>query len=177
MTISYYFSFNPPHSHVTLTTNMEAQLSHLPSPRLPRLVSQLEPLLPGKQGDNKRKRLNAVLDKLTNNINKVSEDASGGDEPDSPDKSLEIELNVKTKFRKEESEDTSGESCGLQNIIPSWTSILKCPKRFLKTLIFPPFPFLFLKYWSEYRAMAVSYQLECYFTVRPAIIIVIRLLY
>ena len=88
---------------------MEAQLSRLPSPRLPRLVSQLEPLLPGKQGDNKRKRLNAVLDKLTNNINKVSEDASGGDEPDSPDKSLEIELNVKTKFRKEESEDTSGE--------------------------------------------------------------------
>ena len=50
-----------------------------------------------------------MLDKLTNNINKVSEDASGGDEPDSPDKSLEIELNVKTKFRKEESEDTSGE--------------------------------------------------------------------
>ena len=89
---------------------MEAQLSHLHSPRLPRLVSQLEPLLPGKQGDNKRKRLNAVLDKLTNNINKVSEDASGGDEPDSPDKSLEIELNVKTKFRKEESEDTSGKS-------------------------------------------------------------------
>ena len=93
--------------------NMEAQLSHLPSPGLPRLVSQLEPLLPGKQGDNKRKRLNAVLDKLTNNINKVSEDASGGDEPDSPDKSLEIELNVKTKFRKEESEDTSGECWGL----------------------------------------------------------------
>ena len=121
MTIPDNFSSNPHpphHSHYApLTTNMEAQLSRLPSPRLPRLVSQLEPLLPGKQGDNKRKRLNAVLDKLTNNINKVSEDASGGDEPDSPDKSLEIELNVKTKFRKEESEDTSGESCGAVCII------------------------------------------------------------
>jgi len=84
---------------------------HLPSPRLARLGHQLEPLLPARQGDNKRKRLNAVLDKLTSNINKVSEDASGGEpEPDSPDKNLEIEFNVKTKFKKEESEDTSGDS-------------------------------------------------------------------
>ena len=100
---------------VTLTNmdhvqSLPSHLPHLPSTRLSRLPGhQLQPLLPARQGDNKRKRLNAVLDKLTSNINKVSEDASGGDEPDSPDKSLEIELNVKTKFRKEESEDTSGE--------------------------------------------------------------------
>ena len=111
------FSSNP----VTLPTNMEHLQSlpppHLSSPRLARLGHQLEPLLPARQGDNKRKRLNAVLDKLTSNINKVSEDASGGEpEPDSPDKNLEIEFNVKTKFKKEESEDTSGE----QQIVNYW---------------------------------------------------------
>jgi len=102
---------------VTLPTNMDhlqslpAPLGLLASPRLSRLGHPLEPLRPARQGDNKRKRLNAVLDKLTNNINKVSEDASGGEaEPDSPDKNLEIEFNVKTKFKKEESEDTSGDS-------------------------------------------------------------------
>ena len=52
-----------------------------------------------------------MLDKLASNITKVSDDAAP-EELDSPgDKSLEFELNVKTKIKKEEScEDTSGES-------------------------------------------------------------------
>ena len=93
------------------------------SPRLARFGQQLEPLLPGDETyfsydsgaclhgkvisgkDNKRKRLNAVLDKLTNNINKGSDD-----DPGSPDKSLEFEINVKTKFKKESSEEGSGDS-------------------------------------------------------------------
>ena len=93
------------------------------SPRLARFGQQLEPLLPGDEKyfsydsgaclhgkvisgkDNKRKRLNAVLDKLTNNINKGSDD-----DPGSPDKSLEFEINVKTKFKKESSEEGSGDS-------------------------------------------------------------------
>ena len=60
--------------------------------------------------DNKRKRLNAVLDKLASNITKVPEDGPGDDLSGSPDKRLELEINVKTKIKKEESEDTSGES-------------------------------------------------------------------
>lgn len=77
------------------------------SPRLTTLGQQLEPLLPGK--DNKRKRLNAVLDKLTSNINKCSDDGAV-DDPDSPDKNLEFAINVKTKIKKESSEEGSGDS-------------------------------------------------------------------
>lgn len=84
-----------------------AQIPNTCSPRLAKFGQHLEPLLPGK--DNKRKRLNAVLDKLASNITKVSDDGAGED-PDSPDKGLEFEINVKTKFKKEESEDTSGDS-------------------------------------------------------------------
>ena len=124
-------SFNP----VTINNAMEtgSHVAHLPatcSPRLARFGQQLEPLLPGKYfysipvrqqshpspfhfagKDNKRKRLNAVLDKLASNITKVSDDASPEDLDSPGDKSLEFELNVKTKIKKEEScEDTSGES-------------------------------------------------------------------
>lgn len=84
---------------------------HLPatcSPRLARLGQTLEPLLPGK--DNKRKRLNAVLDKLASNITKAPDDGPGEDLSESPEKRLELEINVKTKIKKEEGEDTSGES-------------------------------------------------------------------
>lgn len=88
---------------------------HLPatcSPRLARLGQTLEPLLPGK--DNKRKRLNAVLDKLASNITKAPDEGNEGpaeELAESPEKRLELEINVKTKIKKEESsEDTSGES-------------------------------------------------------------------
>jgi len=100
-------SFNPLTNNTMETGSEVAHVSHhvsdTCSPRLARFGQQLEPLLPGK--DNKRKRLNAVLDKLTNNINKGSDD-----DPGSPDKSLEFEINVKTKFKKESSEEGSGDS-------------------------------------------------------------------
>ena len=101
---------------------------HLPatcSPRLARLGQTLEPLLPGEGWwshvkslilfiftgkDNKRKRLNAVLDKLASNITKAPDDGPAEDLSSSPEKRLELEINVKTKIKKEESEDTSGES-------------------------------------------------------------------
>ena len=49
------------------------------------------------------------MDKLTSNINKGSDDG-GGEDPDSPDKSLELAINVKTKIKKESSEEGSGDS-------------------------------------------------------------------
>ena len=51
-----------------------------------------------------------MLDKLTNNITKAPDDGPGEDISESPEKRLELEINVKTKIKKEESEDTSGES-------------------------------------------------------------------
>ena len=105
---------------------------HLPatcSPRLARLGQTLEPLLPGMRWwglveriilfiftgkDNKRKRLNAVLDKLASNITKAPDEGNEGpaeELAESPEKRLELEINVKTKIKKEESsENTSGES-------------------------------------------------------------------
>jgi uncharacterized Zn-finger protein len=83
------------------------------SPRLPRLGPQLQPLLPAKA--TKRKRLNAVLDKLANNI-KVA--------PESPDdygdKNLEFTINVKTKIKKEsdpssESDESDNERRNIEN--------------------------------------------------------------
>jgi len=106
-------SFNP----VTTANKMEASghVTRLPSTCPTRLTSQftpkLDPLLPGK--DNKRKRLNAVLDKLASNITKVSDDnvRDNTDILDSPEKSLALEINVKTKFKKDDtSEDTSCDS-------------------------------------------------------------------
>ena len=47
-----------------------------------------------------------MLDKLASNITKVPEDGPGDDLSGSPDKRLELEINVKTKIKKEESEDT-----------------------------------------------------------------------
>jgi len=70
-------------------------------PREPRLQPLLEPLLPGKA--NKRKRLNAVLDKLANNIKVAPESPD-----DEGDNNLEFEINVKTKIKKES--DPSSES-------------------------------------------------------------------
>lgn len=101
-------SFNQVTSINTMETGSHvAQIPNTCSPRLAKFGQHLEPLLPGK--DNKRKRLNAVLDKLASNITKVSDDGPG-DDLDSPDKGLEFEINVKTKFKKDESEDTSGDS-------------------------------------------------------------------
>jgi len=71
------------------------------SPRLPRLGQELEPLLPAKA--TKRKRLNAVLDKLANNIKVAPESPD-----DDGDNNLEFEINVKTKIKKES--DPSSES-------------------------------------------------------------------
>jgi len=61
----------------------------------------LEPLLPAKA--NKRKRLNAVLDKLANNMKVAPESPD-----DDGDNNLEFEINVKTKIKKES--DPSSES-------------------------------------------------------------------
>lgn len=134
-----FFSFNPLTINTMETGSQVAHVSRLASstcsPRLTTLGQQLEPLLPGKfpktfyifkthskvfstiivktifvvGKDNKRKRLNAVLDKLTSNINKCSDDGAV-DDPDSPDKNLEFAINVKTKIKKESSEEGSGDS-------------------------------------------------------------------
>jgi len=71
-------------------------------PREPRLQPLLQPLLPAKA--TKRKRLNAVLDKLANNIKVAPESPD-----DDGDNNLEFEINVKTKIKKE-SDDPSSES-------------------------------------------------------------------
>jgi len=107
------YSLNPVTTNITMEagSHLAHPHPHLPatcSPRLARFGQTLEPLLPAK--DNKRKRLNAVLDKLANNITKAPDDGPGEDISESPEKRLELEINVKTKIKKEESEDTSGES-------------------------------------------------------------------
>lgn len=51
-----------------------------------------------------------MLDKLASNITKAPDDGPGEDLSGSPEKRLELEINVKTKIKKEEGEDTSGES-------------------------------------------------------------------
>lgn len=68
--------------------------------RLPR-EPLLQPLLPAKA--TKRKRLNAVLDKLASNIKVAPESPD-----DDGDNNLEFEINVKTKIKKES--DPSSES-------------------------------------------------------------------
>jgi len=83
------------------------------SPRLPRLGQDAEPLLPAKA--TKRKRLNAVLDKLANNIKVTPESPD-----DDGDNNLEFEINVKTKIKKEsdpssESEDSDNERRNVEN--------------------------------------------------------------
>eukprot|EP00092_Neocalanus_flemingeri_P022163 GFUD01024041.1.p1 GENE.GFUD01024041.1~~GFUD01024041.1.p1 ORF type:complete len:514 (-),score=90.53 GFUD01024041.1:499-2040(-) len=83
------------------------------SPRLPRLGQQLEPLLPAKA--TKRKRLNAVLDKLANNMKVAPESPN-----DDGDNTLEFEINVKTKIKKEsdpssESDDSDNDRRNVEN--------------------------------------------------------------
>jgi DNA-directed RNA polymerase subunit RPC12/RpoP len=83
------------------------------SPRLPRIGHQLEPLLPAKA--TKRKRLNAVLDKLANNIKVAPESPD-----DDGDNNLEFEINVKTKIKKEsdpssESDESDNERRNVEN--------------------------------------------------------------
>jgi len=82
-------------------------------PRLPRLGHQLQPLLPAKA--TKRKRLNAVLDKLANNIKVAPESPD-----DDGDNNLEFEINVKTKIKKEsdpssESDESDNERRNVEN--------------------------------------------------------------
>ena len=94
-------TLNPVTNHFN-TINMEdLSLVAVCSPRLPRLGPQLQPLLPAKA--NKRKRLNAVLDKLANNIKVAPESPD-----DDGDNNLEFKINVKTTIKKES--DLSSES-------------------------------------------------------------------
>ena len=83
------------------------------SPRLPRLGHQQQPLLPAKA--TKRKRLNAVLDKLANNIKVAPESPD-----DDGDNNLEFKINVKTKIKKEsdpssESDESDNERRNIEN--------------------------------------------------------------